>query len=82
MVYQAANKGGYYAILGYPTWLVGCFSKVDVPGSNAWLPQGSATLDVTPEKTVFTASGSNPIYGASTTVQPPAVKVAALIKHD
>ena len=51
MVYQAANKGGYYAILGHPTWLVGCFSKVDVPGSNAWLPQGSATLDVTPEKT-------------------------------
>lgn len=28
------------------------------------------------------ASGSSTIYGASTTVQPPAVKVAFLIKHD
>lgn len=30
----------------------------------------------------FDASKSNSIYGASTTVQPPAVKVAVLIKHD
>ena len=28
------------------------------------------------------ASMSNAIYGASTTVQPPAIKVAVLIKHD
>ena len=30
----------------------------------------------------FRASKTNSIYGASTTVQPPAVKVAVLIKHD
>ena len=30
----------------------------------------------------FLASRSNAIYGRSSTVQPPAIKVAVLIKHD
>lgn len=56
----------------------GAFTKgarVMLGGQTAYEESGSHRIS-------FYASKYNAIYGASTTVQPPAVKVAVLIKHD
>lgn len=82
MRYIAAPRLGYYAITGYAANTKGCFSSEALPNDVLFLPQGSLNKDFTPLDTTFAANRSNSIYGASTTVQPPALKVAVLIKHD
>lgn len=81
----AGNEQGTYA--GFPTIAGGCFSADNWHAT--WLSVYFVANGVakTPDDThmtatVFNAASSNEIYGASTTVQPPAVKVAVLIKHD
>lgn len=82
MRYIAAPKSGYWTLIGYTANEVGCFRSEELPTDIFFLPQGSLISDITPRNTLFDASTSNSIYGASTTVQPPALKVAVLIKHD
>ena len=77
-----APKSSYWALTGYTANEVGCFSSEELPTDVLFLPNGTTTSETTPRETLFDASRSSPIYGASTTVQPPALKVAVLIKHD
>ena len=79
--YIAAPKSGYMAAPIYHSDTTGCFSS-EYASNVYFRPNGALTEDFQSKTTVFTASRSNPIYGASTTVQPPAVKVAVLIRHD
>lgn len=53
----------------------------DVTSNTSWVIRGVNERNAH-FKLLFNASRSNAIYGASTTVQPPALKVAVLIKHD
>lgn len=80
--YIVAPKSSYWALTGYTANEVGYFSSEELPTDVLFLPNGTTTSETTPRETLFDASRSSPIYGASTTVQPPALKVAVLIKHD
>lgn len=82
----AGNEAGTYA--GFPTRADGCFysDNWDESWITVYYVVGSGEPK-TPDDghktaTRFNAARSNAIYGNSTTVQPPAVKVAVLIRHD
>lgn len=80
--YIAGPKSGYYAVSAYSANEVGCFGSEAIPNNRYFLPNGSLTEEIVPLSTTFDANRNSAIYGASTTVQPPAVKVSVLIKHD
>lgn len=85
LLVTAGHEQGTHA--GFPTVADGCFfsKSWDESGINVYyVASGRAKTpdDTRKVATEFNAARSNSIYGASTTVQPPAVKVAVLIKHD
>ena len=57
-----------------------CVGVFSVGTSSQWYGDNIHTK--VPSSVTFDASRSNPIYGASDTVQPPSLKVNVLIKHD
>lgn len=81
MIYIAGPKDGYWATSGYAANEQGCFYSIEESGL-FFLQNGTLMSDIAPRRTLFSASRSNSIYGSSTTVQPPAIKVAVLIRHD
>lgn len=85
LLVTAGNEAGTYA--AFPTRADGCFFTENWDESFItayFVASGTAKTPTDTHKTAtwFNAARSNSIYGASTTVQPPAVKVAVLIKHD
>lgn len=82
MIYIAGPKNGYWANFAYAANENGCFGSEEAPGEQFLLADVTYPKEIIPRITLFRASRSNSIYGASTTVQPPALKVAVLIKHD
>ena len=82
MIYIAGPKNGYWANFAYAANENGCFGSEEAPGEQFLLADVTYPKEIIPRITLFRASRSNSVYGASTTVQPPALKVAVLIKHD
>ena len=85
LLVTAGNEQGTYA--GFPTRANGCFVSENWDESDItayFVASGTPKIrtDTHTTATWFNAARSNSTYGASTTVQPPAVKVAVLIKHD
>ena len=69
----------------YDTWLspTGVFSATDGAASgNANVPTTDYIAGSLDKRLNLDLSAASTLYGASTTVQPPAVKTAILIKHD
>ena len=59
----------------------GALSSTELSGSATCGYNNTGQYAAKIQKTSFDASLSNPIYGNSTTVQPPAIKVFILIKY-
>ena len=81
---SAGHEPGTYA--AFPSYADNCFySDYWDSGELLRFVAAGALKDADDDHktaTWFSAARSNAIYGASESVQPPAVKVAVLIKHD
>lgn len=76
---------GNISIYGYDDWSTGAFlfGSTNTEGwftENSWSPQGG-TNNRPSGNFKFKASNSSPIYGASTTVQPPAITYLPIIRY-
>ena len=81
ILYQAADKSGYFAELGFPKHTVGSFKKLYITntGKEYFLPEGAVKTDLPFAYTGFDASGSSGIYSGSI-VQPKALQILIIIK--
>lgn len=85
---QFANGAGASVAAGLPNITGWSLSDHDFIGGGAFYSSGTQNnlglkggTDSDNDRSMFDASRSNPIYGASDTVQPPAIKLIPIIRY-